>query len=402
MTDILSNYFVHDFIFKNDNSIISTSSNTKNLYSQYGLKLPYNKITLKLPKININDILIEHNKSNEVLKNNKTEENINNLNIISKLNYKNPKQFIRYNKKAKSNNKISDLCFKNNIISELNKSGKNNINNKDAYNSQENPIILKENLNNPYIKRNKNINYFPQYTERNNNQDKEEKVKEYISILLNDDKSKNASFNSRLYTLNKKKNEEYSLTKSIDPKKYIKNLFLDESYNNNIFKTSKIQLDCFNGNEHLRNINIKKINANNMNNLNVNSLKIKSNDTPTKLLIDEMFQGQKNLNNFHFGKKLYKKIFLKNKFNDDINNYTKIRRNEIYNKNVVLSLDDKIKSIMNETKNFEKKFIDRHKSRGKIIRKIRQFCDNYDGIVRRASTYDNYKIIKKSVKLPNF
>ena len=173
-------------------------------------------------------------------------------------------------------------------------------------------------------------------------------------------------------------------------------MFLDEAYNNDVFKTSKMQLECFNGNEELRNVNIKKINANNMHNLNTNALKIKTNDTPTKLLIDEMFENQKKLNNFYFGKRLYNKIFYKKKNNDNIHNYLKLK-NENYNKNVVFTLDDKLRNVIKETKIIEKSFIDRHKSRGKIIRKIRQFCDNYDGIVRRASTY-NYRILINNMK----
>ena len=100
--------------------------------------------------------------------------------------------------------------------------------------------------------------------------------------------------------------------------------------------------------------------------------------------------------NFYFGKRLYNKISYKKKNNDNIHNYLKLK-NENYNRNVAYTLDDKIRNVMKETKIIEKNFIDRHKSRGKIIRKIRQFCDNYDGIVRRASTY-NYKILINNIK----
>ena len=399
MTDILFNYFSPNLTFKNAESNISTSSNSKKLLSQYGIKLSANKKTLKLPKIIVNnDKFIENNnKSTEILKNNRTEEDINHLDLLEKINKsRNNKLFISNNKKAKSNNKISSINFKNNIISELNKSDKNNKSIENYYISPNYPIIIKENLIDSYIKKNKNTNSLQNYTERNKNKDKEEKVKEYINILLNDNKSNKSIVKKGIYTLNNKKEEEYSLTKSIDPKKYIKNLFLDESYNNDVFKTSKMQLDCFNGNEELRNVNIKKINANNMHNLNTNALKIKTNDTPTKLLIDEMFENQKKLNNFYFGKRLYNKIFYKKKNNDNIHNYLKLK-NENYNRNVAYTLDDKIRNVMKETKIIEKNFIDRHKSRGKIIRKIRQFCDNYDGIVRRASTY-NYKILINNMK----
>ena len=400
MNDILLNYFSPNLTFKNVDSNISTFSNSKKLLSQCGLKLSGNKMTLKLPKIIVNnDKFIENNnnKSTEFLKNNRTEEDINNLDILSKLNIsRNNKLFIRNTKKAKSNNKISSIVFENNIMSDLNKSSKINKSFKNDYNSPNYHIIVKENIINPYIKKNKNNNFLENYTERNKNQDKEEKVKEYINILLNDNKSNKITVKNGLFTLNNKKEEEYSLTKSIDPKKYIKNMFLDESYNNDVFKTSKMQLACFNGNEELRKVNIKKINANNMNNLNTNALKIKTNDTPTKLLIDEMFESQKNLNNFYFGKRLYNKIYYKNKNNDNFHNYLKLK-NENYNKNVVFTLDDKLRNVIKETKIIEKGFIDRHKSRGKIIRKIRQFCDNYDGIVRRASTY-NYKILINNMK----
>ena len=400
MNDILLNYFSPNLTFKNVDSNISTFSNSKKLLSQCGLKLSGNKMTLKLPKIIVNnDKFIENNnnKSTEFLKNNRTEEDINNLDILSKLNIsRNNKLFIRNTKKAKSNNKISSIVFENNIMSDLNKSSKINKSFKNDYNSPNYHIIVKENIINPYIKKNKNNNFLENYTERNKNQDKEEKVKEYINILLNDNKSNKITVKNGLFTLNNKKEEEYSLTKSIDPKKYIKNMFLDESYNNDVFKTSKMQLACFNGNEELRKVNIKKINANNMNNLNTNALKIKTNDTPTKLLIDEMFENQKNLNNFYFGKRLYNKIYYKNKNNDNFHNYLKLK-NENYNKNVVFTLDDKLRNVIKETKIIEKGFIDRHKSRGKIIRKIRQFCDNYDGIVRRASTY-NYKILINNMK----
>ena len=400
MNDILLNYFSPNLTFKNVDSNISTFSNSKKLLSQCGLKLSSNKMTLKLPKIIANnDKFIEsnNNKSTEFLKNNRTEEDINNLDILSKLNIsRNNKLFIRNTKKAKSNNKISSVVFENNIMSDLNKSSKINKSFKNDYNSPNYHIIVKENIINPYIKKNKNNNFLENYTERNKNQDKEEKVKEYINILLNDNKSNKITVKNGLFTLNNKKEEEYSLTKSIDPKKYIKNMFLDESYNNDVFKTSKMQLACFNGNEELRKVNIKKINANNMNNLNTNALKIKTNDTPTKLLIDEMFENQKNLNNFYFGKRLYNKIYYKNKNNNNFHNYLKLK-NENYNKNVVFTLDDKLRNVIKETKIIEKSFIDRHKSRGKIIRKIRQFCDNYDGIVRRASTY-NYKILINNMK----
>ena len=171
-------------------------------------------------------------------------------------------------------------------------------------------------------------------------------------------------------------------------------MFLNESGNNNVFKTSKIQIDCFNGNEKLRNDSIKQINTNNMHNYNTNSLKIESNDNSTKSLIDEMFKKQQKLNNFYFGKQLYKKKFFKiNNNSINIKNYLE-RRNE-KKSDVVFTLDDTIKNAVKEKKDIENNFYERHKLRGRLMRKIRQFCDNYDGLVRRASTFDNnIRIIK--------
>ena len=132
-----------------------------------------------------------------------------------------------------------------------------------------------------------------------------------------------------------------------------------------------------------------------MHNFNINLLKIKSNDNSTKSLIDEMLKKEQKLNNFYFGKQLYKKNFFKKRSNDiNIKNYLK-RRNE-KKSDIIYTLDDTIKNAVQEKKNIENNFFERHKLRGRLIRKIRQFCDNYDGIVRRASTFNNnIRIIKK-------
>ena len=176
---------------------------------------------------------------------------------------------------------------------------------------------------------------------------------------------------------------------TIDPTKYIKKKFLDESYKKNDFKTSKIQIGCFNGNEELRDDNIKKINENNRHNVNLNSLKIKTNDCNTKTLINEMFKSQQKLNNFYFGKKVYIPKMNKNKNTTNIKNYFKYRNIEKENNNnFVLTLDDKMKNVTFETKEMKNSFIEKHNSRLKMMKKIRQFCDNYNGIVRRASIFE--------------
>ena len=386
MKDILSTYFTTNKSFKKNNYNENSLSNSKKKISKYGLKISNDKIKFKLPKIYLNTAIeIGQNLSKKELQENKIEDNSNKLFAISKLNpYK-------YNKKPKSNNKIPNSILNQKILSELNRPNNKN-KQKKIYLY---PISIKENnsINDScYNNRNLEVN-FHQYTDRNERRkNKEEIINEYVSILLDEDKNKNNKIN---LINNIEEEEKYSLKKSIDPTKYIKNMFLDESYNNKIFKTSKIQIDCFNGNEKLRNDNIKQINSNNMHNFNINLLKIKSNDNSTKSLIDEMLKKEQKLNNFYFGKQLYKKNFFKKRSNDiNIKNYLK-RRNE-KKSDIIYTLDDTIKNAVQEKKNIENNFFERHKLRGRLIRKIRQFCDNYDGIVRRASTFNNnIRIIKK-------
>ena len=387
MKDILSTYFTTNKSFKNNNNNKNSLSNSKKKFSKYGLIIPNDKIEFKLPKIYFNTATeTGPNSPKEELKVNKIENNSNKLFTISKL------EPYKYNKKAKYNNKLSNSINNNKIFTELNESEKIIKQKKIVLN----PISIKENNNindNCYNNRNLEAN-FHQYTDRNERRkNKEEIINEYVSILLDEDKNKNK--NNKLNLLNNIESEEkYTLKKSIDPTKYIKNMFLDESGNNNVFKTSKIQIDCFNGNEKLRNDSIKQINSNNMHNYNTNSLKIESNDNSTKSLIDEMFKKGQKLNNFYFGKQLYKKKFFK--INNNSINIKKFleRRNE-KRSDVVYTLDDTIKNAVKEKKDIENNFYERHKLRGRLMRKIRQFCDNYDGLVRRASTFDNnIRIIK--------
>ena len=156
-------------------------------------------------------------------------------------------------------------------------------------------------------------------------------------------------------TMNK---DKYSLEKSIDPTKYIKNKFLDESYNSNDFKTSKIQIDCFNGNEKLRNVNIQKINANNMNNFDSKSLKTESNDIKTQSLINQMFNSNQKSNNFYFGKKNYTPKFSKIRIKNTINikNFLKNRRKERDN-NIILTIDEKIQNALLNTKDMRNNIV---------------------------------------------
>ena len=86
---------------------------------------------------------------------------------------------------------------------------------------------------------------------------------------------------------------------------YIQKKILDESFNYNDFRTSRIQKDCFNGNEKFRKANYKNIKINLMNNLFLNSMSAPPEETRTKFLIDKMMDEQNHLNKFHFGKKVF-------------------------------------------------------------------------------------------------
>ena len=391
MSDILPTYFPKKISYNNNIYNRNILPNSKDIFSKYDLRLSNNKDMFKLPKININsEIKIGKNKSKEELHINTMEDDITHLFKISKLNSYRKKLFLMQNKKEKLKKKISNISPKNKKLielNELNQSTKASFNKKN-YSLSVNPIFIKENLNDFKIEKNLNdindINYY-QYTERSNKKYNKDKIDEYISILLNDDDK-----NNKVRSLsNTNQIEKYSLENSIDPTKYIKKKFLDESYKKNDFKTSKIQIGCFNGNEELRGDNIKKINENNRHNVNLNSLKIKTNDCNTKTVINEMFKSQQKLNNFYFGKKVYIPKMNKNKNTTNIKNYFKYRNIEKENNNnFVLTLDDKMKNVTFETKEIKNSFIEKHNSRLKMMKKIRQFCDNYNGIVRRASIFE--------------
>ena len=95
------------------------------------------------------------------------------------------------------------------------------------------------------------------------------------------------------------------MANSINPKKYIQKQILDDSFNCNDFRTSKIQRDCFNGNEKFREANYKNIKINIMNNIFLNSMKAVPEKTDTEFLLDKMISEQKHLNKFNFSKNTY-------------------------------------------------------------------------------------------------
>lgn len=390
MSDILSSYFSLNSKKRDYKLDLKDTPNLNKIYYEHGLKFSGNNKTLKLPKLKIMSKLIsERNKSSEGFKANKKNE-------ISTPKPNNKHFSIRY-KKMDGHKQLSNNIFKNKLLSGLNKSTRSYT--KNNYSSS--PISVKNKEKNIYVFKEKNKNDKDKDKdntikiniennngeETDNNKDNfsnEKKriiVDEYVNTLLSDDiDSKRALFDS----LNDEviKEDKFKLEKSIDPTKYIKNNFLDEPFNHNNFTTTKIQIDCFNGNEHLRNENIKKINENNKNSLKLDLLKTESSNNHTKSLIDKMFP--RKLTNFHFGKKVYGTKYFNIKPNHNIN-----LKNCLETNDMPLTLDEKLKSVILGTKEMEKDFKDHHKSRRKIIRKIREFCDNYDGIIKKASVINS-------------
>ena len=386
MSDILSSYFSTSLPYKNNISYRNNYSNEK-----HSLKLLNNEMMLKLPKITPIPILMtEHNiSSNKELIQNRNEED-------KKTYYK--KKHNYNNKTLETNIKLSNTFFRNKVLSELNHLNKSNFNkytNNPNYSLSLNPVIIKSNLK--ALKKENNFNNNKsenqstgryQSTESNNIQkdNKNYIINEYISRLINDNNNKKKN---RFYSIyDKEKKEKYSINKSIDPTKYIKNKFLDDSFNNNEFKISKIQNQFFNGNDIMNDNNIKNINENNKNNLDLLPLQTESYENKTRSLINKMFDRQYKINNFYFGKKYYSPNYSKIKNNTiNIKTYLRNRRKETDKNNIdKLTIDERMKNVLIETKKMKNTFVNKHKIREKIITKIKKHVDNNENIIMATCT----------------
>ena len=80
-------------------------------------------------------------------------------------------------------------------------------------------------------------------------------IDNYINSLLTKGKEKSDKFSE---ATKKIESNKFSLANSINPKMYIQKKILDESFDCNDFRTSRIQKDCFNGNEKFRKEKAKK------------------------------------------------------------------------------------------------------------------------------------------------
>ena len=396
---ILSNYFSPNVKDKDDLLKRNNYINQNKIILKNGLKLHVNKNMLKLPKININEGLMAYqNQSNERFNTNAKEDELEHFYKISKITSYRQKNFSMKNKQSENKN---NLVKKNKFLNGLNQTTKGYIKNRyNLSNSVEaNPIAINENLNSDEkeqtINKNtistnvnndknetiKDLIYFHNTYGNLNKSTKDKIVNDYVNELLSEGKEKEKKEGLPNLDIQEITDERFKLEKSIDPTKYIKNKFLDES-NNNTFKTSKIQIDCFNGNEKLKDENIKKINENNINSINIDSIKLENKDYKTQSLINQMIP--KKLKNFYFGKKKFSSNFTNIKINSSINNKKHIEPRE-NDYNYDLTLDEKLENAMIDTKIMEKKFLESHKSRGVIMRKLKELCDNYNGMIQKAS-----------------
>lgn len=287
MSDILSNYLSCNSTLNKQKYKNKFSAKLNKIFLENGLRLSKKGNMLQLPKLNINNRFLTENYKNKSYDN--LENSIKNDHIL-----------IINNTDSENNN-----VFKNQNLCHININNNNTIQKK-------NKIYMHFNkYNNKFSKsNNKNKNRPKILTIDNNNNNiisEKEKAKKkfidnYINSLLTKGKEKSDKFSE---ATKKIESNKFSLANSINPKMYIQKKILDESFNYNDFRTSRIQKDCFNGNEKFRKANYKNIKINLMNNLFLNSMSVPPEETRTKFLIDKMMDEQNHLNKFHFGKKVF-------------------------------------------------------------------------------------------------
>ena len=285
MSDILSNFLEFDSSLKRKNKYKNKfSAKLNKIFLDNGLRLSKEGNMIKLPKLNINNRFITENYKNKSYDN--LESSIKNDQIL-----------IINNTDTENNN-----ILKNQHLYDV---GVNN-------NIERRSKIFNKYLNKYYNKNSKSNNknkYKPKIlTVDNNNvifEDEKERKKfidNYINSLLTKGKEKSDKFSE---ATKKIESNKFTLANSINPKMYIQKKILDEGFNFNDFRTSKIQKDCFNGNEKFRKANYKNIKINLMNNIFLNSMSAPTEETRTKFLIDKMMDEQNHMNKFHFGKNIF-------------------------------------------------------------------------------------------------
>ena len=298
MSDIFSTFLSNESSLKRNKYSNKYSAKLNKIFLDNGLRLSKEGNVLRLPKLKYNSRIItvnnknntfeniNYNNNNEILIINNTEQNNNKIlknEYLSDLNSENNGRGISNGKL----NKIKGKLFNKQLIKNRNKLSKSN------YNKHKLKNLTLEDMN--IINERK--------------KQKQKFINDYIESLLNKGKEKHDKF---IAATKKVESNKYSLANSINPKKYIQKKILDDNFDFNEFRTSKIQNDCFNGNEKFRKANYKNIKINLMNNIFLNAMKSQPEETETKFLIDKMISEQNHINNLSFGKNV------KNKKNENL------------------------------------------------------------------------------------
>ena len=286
MSDILSTFLSPESSFKKNKYNDKLTKESNKVFLNNGLRLSKEGNILKLPKLNNNFRYITENnksKSYQDLDSSNQDEiliiNDENNNTIFKNKYLSElsSQNDEMDNEYKKYNKIKGNVIDNQMVNNKNKNSKSKYNNK---------YISKENT----------------YNIHELDKEKQKFIDNYIESLLAKGKKKSDKFNE---AAKKIQSYKFSMSNSINPKKYIQKQILDDSFNCNDFRTSKIQRDCFNGNEKFREANYKNIKINIMNNIFLNSMKAVPEKTDTEYLLDKMVSEQKHINKFNFSKNTY-------------------------------------------------------------------------------------------------
>jgi len=291
MSDIFSTFLSNESSLKRNKYSNKYSAKLNKIFLDNGLRLSKEGNVLRLPKLKFNSRIITDNNKNNTLEN---------------INYNNNNEILIINNTEQNNNKI----LKNEYLSDLNSENNGRGISNGKFNKIKGKLFNKQLIKNrnKLSKSNYNKHKLKNLTLEDMNiinerkKQKQKFINDYIESLLNKGKEKHDKF---IAATKKVESNKYSLANSINPKKYIQKKILDDNFDFNEFRTSKIQNDCFNGNEKFRKANYKNIKINLMNNIFLNAMKSQPEETETKFLIDKMISEQNHINNLRFGKNVF-------------------------------------------------------------------------------------------------
>ena len=291
MSDIFLTFLSNESSLKRNKYSNKYSAKLNKIFLDNGLRLSKEGNVLRLPKLKFNSRIITDNNKNNTLEN---------------INYNNNNEILIINNTEQNNNKI----LKNEYLSDLNSENNGRGISNGKFNKIKGKLFNKQLIKNrnKLSKSNYNKHKLKNLTLEDMNiinerkKQKQKFINDYIESLLNKGKEKHDKF---IAATKKVESNKYSLANSINPKKYIQKKILDDNFDFNEFRTSKIQNDCFNGNEKFRKANYKNIKINLMNNIFLNAMKAQPEVTDTKFLIDKMISEQNHINNLRFGKNVF-------------------------------------------------------------------------------------------------